>query len=823
MCIEEAEKANKLVEWYWDVGYRRCNMERQHRRPYKLDADWLNKLYRRRRKLNALRERAESGRFQLGVWGLSQAGKSTMLASELDNREALLNEEDFVSAIQWSKDDPITWGDWDNWLQNQLDDENATTKADPMNPYNNGADATAIPTRFTMRDKDELDYSEAPCEVKLASLQSILAQLYYGYEYMCEPAEGNGYTHQVEDQLTPKHREAFELMEAVETLKGSLDHLYNMAAQAERGDNPMDHLRKEKLKDVFPCPVDAAKKWVKTVLWNSADELDYVFDQVYGVYRALNGYDRILTDHTTAARLLKFNLDGGDGGININAYSRTDDDDSTTLGLFQDNVTGENWSPVGFGLNNVGVHFLQTVIREISMPLRKKFVEKYNKKLHDVLEVTDIIDFPGIKKIPKPAMNVDGGNGNGDRWDTKKQAKVLKAGKTATVTLDYVQWNALDAFCIVQPGPQAISNDAAPVIKNALQQWKDNARTVQQEDDDSPTPLWWVSTRFENQRDQCDTFIPKNIGAIFPNTTDARHFAAQYPMYEDMWDTNIGEDTLQNQMNDIVNQLQDSGLNFTDKGEQSFQNIQLHPLEPGDKIKSVQLLWKDMKEVLDNLNPGQNGENESALQDLLEKKSVYPGVDEQEHNDQRREDLNSLKNGLLEADRKKGGRFDTLRRFFYVPEMSQGEISDNSGRIFPDADNPHTFPKQLAKNLCAKLLKKWEDQAESVLEDLNIDDNAVTAVRESFENNRQQYNSFIDFFRQLLPKTQPHDMYQIKEVGQLMAIRLADSLSGGQEPFVSNGERVKERFNTLSDRDVGERPALPGDDQLLALDVPEND
>lgn len=457
----------KLTDWYWEYGIKRAP-------EWRLGAGWLERLYAVRRAVdNAL---TASTRPATGIWGPSQAGKSSMLTRYIDIAGADEDPQGMQSAITWDSSCPARFRGCEQ-----------TRVA--LNPYNGGKDATGCVTRYSLRES--VEDPRYPVEVLMAGRKALIHALAAGYLTECRRVNEEGeqvvlnpkaIDEMLADPMIVKHsesfaqnREAYELLrdvcEIVESLAGMNDSRYMNLARKWR-----DIVRNRLLSNSdLTGSVANVKAFMAHLLWDNQTVLSSFLDTLLDYHKRLNegefGHCRVFCTMEAASILISIssyeNLinPGNDKVVEIAQRAR-----SLSYDIKDDRLLiscGEGRNQLCPGIYDFGL--FQACVLELVIPLRMR--EGMSEVFKDFLRKTDFLDFPGVAQ---EAAN------DGDKeqdMDLKRMVasdpailtRLMKRGRTASIISSYSAKCDIDNFVLTIRAGRPVSNPSQLI--NGIEQW----------------------------------------------------------------------------------------------------------------------------------------------------------------------------------------------------------------------------------------------------------------------------------------------------------------------------------------------------------------
>lgn len=461
--------AEWLTEWYWQYGPQRAS-------EWQLGSSWLERLYSLRQQMTALA--ALPSRSTLGIWGPSQAGKSSMLTSYLDVQSGDQDPQGVNSALTWDLSSPARFRGVE------------ATKVS-LNPFNGGKDATGCVTRYVLRDS--VENSAYPVEIRLCSRKALIHALAAGYLSECNLKDRDGVQvvwdiDKLDDLLcnrsfiasvdlnTVPQREAYELLREVCDIVKSLIGL-NVSRYQNLGRRWSDFATSRIMGNLdLTGNMANARKFMNKLLWDEKQGLSGFLVDLESYYNRQLGLHR--------QQRLFCSLEAASVIINIAAYeflcNPIDNEQVRAiaaripqLSYSQDPATGNLYIGLGgpqtlFPVTSDFGYF-QACVQELVVPIHK--VPGMPQAFADFLDKADFLDFPGIAL----ATNQDGDESvllepaTLQKDDYRILTKIMKRGRTASIISSYSEQGDIDSFVLAVRAGQTVNN--ASQLINGIQQW----------------------------------------------------------------------------------------------------------------------------------------------------------------------------------------------------------------------------------------------------------------------------------------------------------------------------------------------------------------
>ena len=457
----------ELTEWYWKYGTRRDP-------EWRLGTGWTERLYALRGLLAD--SMAASLRPATGIWGPSQAGKSSMLTRYIDVAGSDDDPQGLESAITWDARYPARFRGCE------------TTKV-ALNPYNSGKDATGCVTRYTLRKSvEDVKY---PVEVKIASRKALIHALAAGYLTECQRMDDNGEqvvlnAREIEKMLsnpdiirqsnasTPD-REAYELLrevcDVVESLTGLNDSRYMNLGKR------WNEIFRTRIMTNTELTGNLAnvKSFMANMLWDNNPVLNAFLDTLLRYHASLIsgviGKNRVFC--TIEAASILVSIASYEDMLNP-ANEKVRGTAAKTRSLSYDIVGDRMLISCGDGQRplcpaDYDFGLFQACVLELVVPMQMK--EGMSSTFKEFLSKTDFLDFPGVAQ---EAAN------DGDKEQTLKLSRMsqndpailtrlMKRGRTASIISSYSAQCDIDNFVLTIRAGRPVSNPSQLI--NGIEQW----------------------------------------------------------------------------------------------------------------------------------------------------------------------------------------------------------------------------------------------------------------------------------------------------------------------------------------------------------------
>lgn len=428
------EALKKTLDWYWSQGRLRAG---DHALPR---GSWLDQLYR----ATSIVGRNVSTRPTLAVWGPSQAGKSTLLASYLDD-----GKDRPSPCLTWDEAKPV------NFIGRGV------KGAVVLNPHNSGADASGCVTRFTQGSAGVIPTH--PVTIQLNRPIHIIHSLACGYLSECKTANADGQEtywdrDRVEREFLRKSggaskgagREGFELLREVVDV---LEILVKSGYPRYKNLGPhWSQLRRDLLESSdLAQSEESVLHFAANMLWDGSSTLSSLLHRLRTRLVALGWEGREVRCTMEVAALL-LDIDtfrhatGGDSGphgervraaISKLGYREQGNFILVEIGAASPSVAGEAFGD------------FQALVRELVVPIRIPGPRR-GEPFFQLITKADLLDFPGValRDSQNNQLNAIDLSAVGER-DPRLLTTVIKRGKTASIVMGYASELAIDAFALL--------------------------------------------------------------------------------------------------------------------------------------------------------------------------------------------------------------------------------------------------------------------------------------------------------------------------------------------------------------------------------------
>lgn len=445
-------RSQNVIEWYWKHGKER-NGE------WVLSTgSWLDKLYAVADQAGRLQQALAQRRGAVALWGSSQTGKSTFLSGYIDKG---MRVDGSGTALGWSA--PALFSDAG---------KNIPKNVCVYNPFNGGNDGSACVTRFVLANMGDGTVDPVhPVQVRLFGQKQVLSALAFGFLTECDLEDDS--TKQVifwdatriydllaavGESSDPADREAYELLrdviDVLELLIHSKDDRYrNLLAS-------LHSIRQAALTSTgLLCSKEAVIGFAARLFWNGWDSLTKVFKDLMAMRQRLAGMSQ---DPRDPDLRISCSLEMASLLVDFSTYENLLKNDGRAH-----QVRGKRLAPGGVGLllseqvqagqlliapgQEEDFAKLQALTWELIVPLRADILKTESPKLHQLLSVADLLDFPGTANEADPPdykklTNSTIGAGGSAR--IRVYTNIIKRGKTSSLVLANARNYDIDGFSI---------------------------------------------------------------------------------------------------------------------------------------------------------------------------------------------------------------------------------------------------------------------------------------------------------------------------------------------------------------------------------------
>lgn len=540
--------ADSLIDWYWSFGRARgegteeaadqnTDLTRYDLPP----ADWLTPLYEARKAATESTRASGPRRRALALWGLSQTGKSTALAF-VDGGHVPDGNEDtdgVGTGVHWPGGQPFVY----------QPPHRKGTEGYPRhwwfrcyNPFNTANDASGCLTRLTPGSLEKapgriwVSDPAHPVRLELIAAEDLLLTVARGYDsQVLGPGKAG--------KPAPWSLEAIE-----RTVAKTIAPFGRRVAQADRVEpdrlaferlwllcRVLEELRDQQVETYANIAKDQAawRQWLETNLLNdmillaSAEAVEALTAALlwggstfttarYNELRTLLekverdfGGREIMASMEAAMLLVDMNsgVDGFDNhSRETKQGARTGRARTMGANIESDGVKigcGGNYRrPLGGSAENYAGW--QALVWEIVLPVNLDNLPPTAAR--ELLEQTDLLDFPGVGREPvnettRIEFHADGmRQGNGEELLPKHFfERVLKRGRTTSIVANYARRMNIDAFAILQSldGSTPPSEDMVGQVLDGCKAWRRHGgfdETEYREARGSRLPLAFVLT-----------------------------------------------------------------------------------------------------------------------------------------------------------------------------------------------------------------------------------------------------------------------------------------------------------------------------------------
>lgn len=444
-----------LTDWYWKHGSQRSGA-------YGLSSSsWLDDLLGIGQSADSIvRAQTEYSKATLAIWGPSQTGKSTLLAEYIDGR---CDDQGNGSALQWNDQQKVRF-------VGELLGETTV-----LNPYNQGADASGCVTRYVSANSvRDADY---PVQMHFASDEQIMHALAVGYlsetvatddedlVVKLDPDSLKKLTSEIEAS-GPPNREAFENLVCI---ANTLEML--ISSNLERYQNLQREWKSSLRRTILGAEgllsnVEATESFAQKLFWDSWTSITGTFKALKRTRLEVNqrfGDLPVFLSYELAAQILNISA------VELAGRTPAIADIITSAGyeIVEGRVIIGRNLPNALFRNLEDFALFQGLVWEIIIPLRADIIRKNSVAAADLLEVSDILDFPGVANEFKGENLL-----TNEALTTSSQAiltKVLKRGKTASIAVTSSKALNIDGFSLLMRMNRYPANPVQ--LNNGIRSW----------------------------------------------------------------------------------------------------------------------------------------------------------------------------------------------------------------------------------------------------------------------------------------------------------------------------------------------------------------
>ena len=850
------EKSDQLKQWYWDHGSKREGKFELSR------GRWLDTLHRLSTDAQRLSD-AQEQKSCMALWGPSQTGKSTLLASYIDGPKDIGGvDEDLEgknSALTWSEDYPARF----------VGDDKVWEVADAvLNPYNLGADGSGCVTRFSLKEK--VDYADFPVEVKFASRNQIMLALAVGFLSQTNWTKDDdpnitrdklsGFYNDYESGSGGVTSDTFELMVQVvnvlETLvKNSYVRYLDLGAE-------WSEIRKQLLEEEkLISSKENIYRFASQVFWNgdkwqsitrnfqglmqTLDDIERKFGtgKVYSSYKVANLLLNItaLQDYNNAASSTNEQLQRTKSLVDASEFSKVD-------GGF---ILGKDGGEKLFA-NKEYFGYFQALVWEVNVPLNKQkliAIPDHGPAL-DLLEHTELLDFPGVARE-------DSGLGYSEEEleadaDGKSivLTEVLKRGKTESIVVSSAQEYNIDGFSLlIRFGDYPSKPDQ---LEKGIIAWYESfgQGKFQETAKDSDLPINLVLTFSANLVNEFKDGMGKGVGVVLNKLSKLRDlsdpsvvttFATNYPQFKDgqfLFEDDKLDEVLRRLIDDadFRKQFKEHSDSFAkianDKGGKDYFLEQLAGQAKGSRRRELvkkkrEKLEADFQSLLTSALPGEGDESAQRVRDLQSvAESIGKALEESKDPDPGR-DVGTKIQRFVSVDHKslddiprnarKRARREPARPFLekqltnWIEEKNKQQEMSLVGLGGVDGDLAYRILHYLRDGIDVDALEEW------FMKELG-------SVKKKKENREFRRFLAIKISNLMLRGNEELPDYKKSEDVNEMLKRLVQfemhsgNVAHENSPFfLSIVQPFLNRLEKLEHASNKERPPQPGDNELLDL------
>lgn len=417
------EKMEQLSDWYWQFGLKRKGL---HALPRGVWFDKLSRTLKQYRGICTAEEKFKKP--AIAIWGPSQSGKSTLLATFIDHGSG---------ALSWTGE-KFYFVHRDKMC---------------LNPNNRGSDASGCVTRYVMRE--QVEYPETPVEIQFAEERDILMSMAFGY---ISETDGCGKDGEKKYWNAESLRKMLETFKADNSAKNPDKNIFSVAydvvdvlealmlAKQERYSNlekDWASLRGEILNcDGLLSDEATLQEFAANLFWDGWKNLSDIYKELIRKSRLLKSDfpGKVFCSLEVASIFLDISA-----AENRDSNNKVFDFRISTLAgsAFSISRKGQKaafkdeWD---FALT-------QALVAVLIVPLKKSAIAEANGELCKLMEEADLIDFPGVARGEKGEDIISDGAMGENRLLGLTQ--VLKRGKTASIVIGYARNLDIDVFAIL--------------------------------------------------------------------------------------------------------------------------------------------------------------------------------------------------------------------------------------------------------------------------------------------------------------------------------------------------------------------------------------
>jgi hypothetical protein len=430
--------ADQCLDWYWTFGSKRSGQYAVSR------GSCLDHIYTVKARAEAMAKSGNNVRPCMALWGPSQTGKSTLLASYLDLEDDKMGIE---SVLTWSEQEPVRFSG-----ELRKDGSNIV-----INPYNGGSDGSGCISRFVMLD--QVPNPLFPVDITLASDMQILHALAAGYESECDTqnkdelnfAWNSDKFRALVDSIKEDGTSSRDGFEAIHRIADVIEML--IRAATPRYVNLRDHwknnLRPMLLESKKLANQDSLREFAYAFLWDSWPSLCKLCERLLSKRQEITNLLGEKNQIRCTWRLASLLLD-------IDAYKHYEKNNDL-IKTYVDRISFEKLDDGSYGIGQTsGLNLFRTgedfglfqgLVWELRLPLRRDRLKERHPIVTAFFETADLMDFPGVsnehegvKKISDQILAND--------W-IRGLTEVLKRGKTASIAVSRGASLDIDGFSIL--------------------------------------------------------------------------------------------------------------------------------------------------------------------------------------------------------------------------------------------------------------------------------------------------------------------------------------------------------------------------------------
>ena len=430
--------ADQCLDWYWTYGSKRSGQYAVSR------GSCLDHIYTVKARAEAMANSDNNVRPCMALWGPSQTGKSTLLASYLDLEDDKIGID---SVLTWSEQEPVRFSG-----ELKKDGSNIV-----INPYNGGSDGSGCISRFVMLD--QVPNPLFPVDITLASDMQILHALAAGYESECDTqnkdelnfAWNSDKFRALVDSIKENGASTREDFEALHSLADVIEML--IRAATPRYVNLRDHwknnLRPMLLESKKLANQNSLREFAYAFLWDSWPSLCKLCERLLAKRQEISNLLGVKNQLRCTWRLASLLLD-------IDAYKHYEKNNEL-IKTYVDRISLQKLDDGSYGIGQTSGQNLfrtgedfglfQGLVWELRLPLRRDRLKERHPIVSAFFETADLMDFPGVSNEHEGVKKI-GDQILANDW-IRGLTEVLKRGKTASIAVSRGASLDIDGFSIL--------------------------------------------------------------------------------------------------------------------------------------------------------------------------------------------------------------------------------------------------------------------------------------------------------------------------------------------------------------------------------------